>query len=67
MLSWAAAGAVPRKKIPAVGAASKQDGSETLPTSAGFPSSSFEFFEFRIQAKVPDACGSGSNPYRYFY
>ena len=25
--------------------------------------SSFEFSEFRIQAKVPDPCGSGSNLY----
>ena len=25
--------------------------------------SSFEFSELRIQAKVPDPCGSGSNPY----
>ena len=28
-----------------------------------YSGSSFEFTEFWIQAKVPDPCGSGSNPY----
>ena len=35
-------------------------GSETIYSGSG---SSFEFSEFRIQAKVPDPCGSGSNLY----
>ena len=38
----------------------KQCGSAMICSESG---SSSEFSEFRIQAKIPDPCGSGSNPY----
>ena len=38
-------------------------GSETIYSGSGF---SFEFSEFRIRAKVPDPCGSGSVSNLYY-